>query len=52
MVKAVSERLVNRNLPPVGTNPYGDGQASERCAQAIGWLLGQQSRPRDWQPAG
>lgn len=50
MVKAVSERLVNRTLPPSTRNPYGDGQASERCAQAIGWLLGLASRPADWLP--
>ncbi len=50
MVKAVSERLVNRTLPPSTQNPYGDGQASERCAQAIGWLLGLAARPADWVP--
>ena len=41
MVAAVSERLApDRALPPSASNPYGDGQASERCAQAIAWLLG------------
>jgi UDP-N-acetylglucosamine 2-epimerase (non-hydrolysing) len=52
MVKAVSERLANRTLPPSTHNPYGDGQAAERCAQAFGWLLGLASRPVDWVPAG
>ncbi|HET6210560.1 MAG TPA: UDP-N-acetylglucosamine 2-epimerase (non-hydrolyzing) [Jatrophihabitans sp.] len=50
MVKAVSDRLVNRTLPAASGNPYGDGQASERCAQAIGWLLGLAARPADWVP--
>ncbi len=50
MVKAVSERLTNRTLPPSAANPYGDGRASERCAQAIAWLLGVGSRPADWIP--
>jgi UDP-N-acetylglucosamine 2-epimerase (non-hydrolysing) len=31
-------------------NPYGDGQAGRRIAQAIGWHFGLQARPEDWQP--
>jgi UDP-N-acetylglucosamine 2-epimerase (non-hydrolysing) len=52
MVKAVSERLADRSLPPSTHNPYGDGQASERCAQAFSWLLGLAPRPVDWVPVG
>lgn len=32
-------------------NPYGDGQAGKRIAQAIAWRLGLAERPADWQPA-
>ena len=31
-------------------NPYGDGQAGVRIAQAIGWHFGLEARPEDWQP--
>ncbi len=30
-------------------NPYGDGRASERVAQAIVWRLGLGDRPDDWE---
>ncbi|GGJ22372.1 non-hydrolyzing UDP-N-acetylglucosamine 2-epimerase [Deinococcus roseus] len=29
-------------------NPYGDGQASVRIAQAVAWRLGLTSKPADW----
>lgn len=29
-------------------NPYGDGQAADRIAQAIAWHFGLAERPRDW----
>jgi UDP-N-acetylglucosamine 2-epimerase (non-hydrolysing) len=29
-------------------NPYGDGRAGERVAQAVGWKLGIAERPEDW----
>ncbi len=29
-------------------NPYGDGQAGKRIAQATAWRLGLAERPRDW----
>ncbi|WP_135227604.1 non-hydrolyzing UDP-N-acetylglucosamine 2-epimerase [Deinococcus fonticola] len=29
-------------------NPYGDGNASGRIAQAIAWYFGQGARPADW----
>lgn len=31
-------------------NPYGDGHASERIAQAIAWHFGLAERPADWTP--
>lgn len=31
-------------------NPYGDGHAGRRVAQAIAWQLGQADRPEDWVP--
>ncbi len=30
-------------------NPYGDGRAGVRVAQAVAWRLGLGPRPRDWQ---
>ena len=30
-------------------NPYGDGQAGVRVAQAVAWRLGLAARPADWQ---
>lgn len=30
-------------------NPYGDGRAGERVAQAVAWRLGLAERPADWQ---
>jgi UDP-N-acetylglucosamine 2-epimerase (non-hydrolysing) len=29
-------------------NPYGDGHAGERVAQAVAWKLGVAERPQDW----
>ncbi|MDO4264566.1 MAG: UDP-N-acetylglucosamine 2-epimerase (non-hydrolyzing), partial [Deinococcus sp.] len=31
-------------------NPYGDGQAAGRIAQAVAWHFGLDERPGDWQP--
>ena len=31
-------------------NPYGDGRAAERVAQAVAWRLGEADRPADWIP--
>lgn len=31
-----------------GPNPYGDGRAGERVAQAVAWRLGLAERPADW----
>ncbi|HEX7021958.1 MAG TPA: UDP-N-acetylglucosamine 2-epimerase, partial [Trueperaceae bacterium] len=33
-----------------GPNPYGDGRAGSRIAQAVAWRLGLAERPADWQP--
>lgn len=33
-------------------NPYGDGRASERIAQAVAWRFGLADRPADWQGEG
>jgi UDP-N-acetylglucosamine 2-epimerase (non-hydrolysing) len=33
-------------------NPYGDGKASERVAQAVAWKLGGAERPDDWRIQG
>ncbi len=38
-------RAAMRNRP----NPYGDGQAGVRVAQAVAWRLGLAARPADWQ---
>ena len=32
-----------------GKNPYGDGFASQRVAQAVAWKLGINERPKDWE---
>ena len=31
-------------------NPYGDGNAGKRIAQAVAWRFGLAERPQDWQP--
>lgn len=33
-------------------NPYGDGRAGERVAQAVAWRFGLAERPADWRYAG
>jgi UDP-N-acetylglucosamine 2-epimerase (non-hydrolysing) len=38
------------NTTGYGTNPFGDGRASTRCAEAIGWLLRMNERPEAFQP--
>jgi UDP-N-acetylglucosamine 2-epimerase (non-hydrolysing) len=32
------------------SNPYGDGRAASRVAQAVAWRLGEAERPEDWLP--
>jgi UDP-N-acetylglucosamine 2-epimerase (non-hydrolysing) len=49
----VSELLADpdqRRRMAASENPYGDGKASHRVAQAIAWRLGLAARPVDWQP--
>lgn len=31
-------------------NPYGDGRAGQRIAEAVAWYFGLSERPHDWQP--
>ncbi|MDA0692105.1 MAG: UDP-N-acetylglucosamine 2-epimerase (non-hydrolyzing) [Nitrospinae bacterium] len=45
LLKNPSERAKMRN----GKNPYGDGFASQRVAQAVAWKLGLAKRPQDWE---
>lgn len=33
----------------LGGNPFGDGHAAERVVTAIGWMLGQNPRPADYE---
>ncbi|WP_308257725.1 UDP-N-acetylglucosamine 2-epimerase [Pseudonocardia lacus] len=33
---------------PDTANPFGDGKAAERGAQAVAWLLGHADRPADF----
>lgn len=33
-----------------GNNPYGDGKAGQRIAQAVAWRFGLADRPVDWEP--
>ena len=37
------------NAMRAAPNPYGDGEAGRRVAQAVAWRLGLAERPRDWQ---
>lgn len=41
------EELADMRSKP---NPYGDGKASERIAQAVAWRLGLADKPADWKP--
>jgi UDP-N-acetylglucosamine 2-epimerase (non-hydrolysing) len=38
------------NTTGYGTNSFGDGRASTRCVEAIGWLLRMNERPEAFQP--
>ncbi len=42
---ADDDRLAAMRSAP---NPYGDGQAGQRVAQAVAWRLGLADRPADW----
>ncbi len=41
-------RLAHMRTRP---NPYGDGRAAQRIAQAVAWHFGLAERPQDWAPA-
>lgn len=38
-----------RNAMRIKNNPYGDGLAGERIAQAVAWRFGLAEKPKDWQ---
>ncbi|MEM7735638.1 MAG: UDP-N-acetylglucosamine 2-epimerase (non-hydrolyzing) [Deinococcota bacterium] len=44
LVRPLLQQAITR--PTV--NPYGDGQAGERVAQAVAWRLGLADKPADW----
>lgn len=48
IVAAAKEVLDGTFALPSTGNPFGDGRAAERGAQAIGWLLGAAARPDEF----
>jgi UDP-N-acetylglucosamine 2-epimerase (non-hydrolysing) len=50
IVNAAKGALDGRWVRPATANPFGDGRAAERGAQAIAWLLGHAERPADFTP--
>ena len=48
LVAAVNARLADPGIASSAPNPYGDGHAGERVAQAVAWHLGSGPRPLDW----
>lgn len=51
ILAAAKEVLAGVRAVPVGGNPFGDGQAARRSAQAIAWLTGREGRPADFVPS-
>jgi UDP-N-acetylglucosamine 2-epimerase (non-hydrolysing) len=51
IVAAAKDLLDGARALPDGGNPFGDGAAAERCAAAIGWLLGRGTRPAEFHSA-
>lgn len=52
--KVVGDLLSSRlqlGGPVTAENPYGDGRAGQRIAQAVAWRMGLSERPVDWRPA-
>jgi UDP-N-acetylglucosamine 2-epimerase (non-hydrolysing) len=50
---AVTKLLLDRERREIARrapNPYGDGYAGARVAQAVAWRLKLQDRPKDWEP--
>ncbi|WP_308257875.1 non-hydrolyzing UDP-N-acetylglucosamine 2-epimerase [Pseudonocardia lacus] len=50
IVGAAKSALDGDWVRPSSGNPFGDGKAAERGAQAIAWLLGHAPRPSDFTP--
>lgn len=54
LAQVVAELLASdqeRQRMQTAVNPYGDGHAAVRVAQAVAWRLGLAVRPADWSPA-
>ncbi|MDL2345422.1 UDP-N-acetylglucosamine 2-epimerase (non-hydrolyzing) [Deinococcus sp. MIMF12] len=51
-LRAVLDRLLSDEAELLrmrsARNPYGDGQAAQRIAQAVAWHFGLAQRPQDW----
>ena len=48
IVAAAKEILDGQFMLPSAGNPFGDGTAARRGAEAIGWMLGQSTRPDEF----
>lgn len=51
IVEAATAALVAEDLDASAVNPFGDGRAGDRSAQAIAWLLGRATKPDDYRVA-
>ncbi|WP_181781110.1 non-hydrolyzing UDP-N-acetylglucosamine 2-epimerase [Pseudonocardia pini] len=50
-ISVAAKRFLDGDFtPPTRTNPFGDGLAAERGAQAIAWLLDKAERPEPFAP--
>lgn len=50
IVAAAKDVLGGGWNPPGTANPFGDGHAARRGADAVAWLLGRGARPGEWTP--
>lgn len=50
ILNALLSDKARRDTMRTGRNPYGDGKAGQRIAQAIAWRFGLTERPADWTP--
>ncbi len=48
IVDSLLRNSADREKMREGNNPYGDGFASQRVAQAVAWKLGLSGKPQDW----
>ena len=48
IVAAATAALAGTTATPRPGNPYGDGRAAARSAEAIGWFLDGSPRPQEW----